>query len=179
MALEELDRASAIITDFLTFAKPEGGKVTTLNVLEEFIHIEGILIPLANLQGGKITVHIPKNLYVRGNSSKFKQAFINIIKNSIEALRGEGDIQIWSYEENDDVVIHIKDNGEGMDEEVLARLGEPYFSNKTKGTGLGLMVTFRIIEVMNGQIHFTSKKGAGTEVVIRFPSVQVEEYALG
>lgn len=76
-------------------------------------------------------------------------------------------------------MIHIKDNGEGMDEEVLARLGEPYFSNKTKGTGLGLMVTFRIIEVMNGQIHFTSKKGAGTEVVIRFPSVQVEEYAMG
>lgn len=179
MALEELDRASAIITDFLTFAKPEGGKVTALNVLDEFIHIEGILIPLANLQGGKMTVHIPKNLYVRGNSSKFKQAFINIIKNSIEALRGEGDIQVWGYEEDGYVVIHIKDNGEGMDEEVLARLGEPYFSNKTKGTGLGLMVTFRIIEVMDGEIHFTSKKGAGTEVVIRFPSINQEDYTKG
>ncbi|MUG86690.1 sensor histidine kinase [Paenibacillus timonensis] len=170
MALEELDRASAIITDFLTFAKPEGGKITELNVLDEFIHIEGILVPLANLQGGKITTHIPKDLYVKGNSSKFKQAFINIIKNSIEALKGEGDIQIWSYEKDNQVVIHIKDDGEGMDEDVLARLGEPYFSNKTKGTGLGLMVTFRIIEVMNGEIHFTSKKGAGTEAVIRFPS---------
>ncbi|WP_110945346.1 sensor histidine kinase [Paenibacillus phocaensis] len=179
MALEELDRASAIITDFLTFAKPEGGKVTSLNVLDEFVHIEGILIPLANLQGGKISVHIPKNLYVKGNSSKFKQAFINIIKNSIEALNGEGDIQIWGYEEEDQVVIHIKDNGEGMDEKVLARLGEPYFSNKTKGTGLGLMVTFRIIEVMNGEINFTSKKGTGTEVVIRFPSVNREDYATG
>ncbi|MCM3700053.1 sensor histidine kinase [Paenibacillus macerans] len=175
MALEELDRASGIITDFLTFAKPEAGKVTTLNVLDEFIHIEGILIPLANLQGGKISVHIPKNLYVQGNSSKFKQAFINIIKNSIEALNGEGEILIWGYEKEDSIVIHIKDNGEGMDKEVLARLGEPYFSNKTKGTGLGLMVTFRIIEVMNGEIHFTSEKGAGTEVVIRFPSVNQEE----
>lgn len=170
MALEELDRASGIITDFLTFAKPEGGKITELNVLDEFIHIEGILVPLANLQGGKITTHIPKDLYVRGNSSKFKQAFINIIKNSIEALRGEGDIQIWGYEDDGHVVIHIKDNGEGMDEEVLARLGEPYFSNKTKGTGLGLMVTFRIIEVMDGEINFTSKKGAGTEAIIQFPS---------
>ncbi|WP_059051204.1 sensor histidine kinase [Paenibacillus senegalimassiliensis] len=174
MALEELDRASAIITDFLTFAKPEGGKVTELNVLAEFVHIEGILIPLANLQGGKIAVQIPNNLYVRGNSSKFKQAFINIIKNSIEALSGQGEIQIWSYEENGQVFIHIKDNGEGMDEQVLARLGEPYFSNKTKGTGLGLMVTFRIIEVMGGRISFTSKKGAGTEAIIRFPSVNQE-----
>lgn len=175
MALEELDRASAIITDFLTFAKPEGGKVTDLNILAEFVHIEGILIPLANLQGGKLTVQIPNNLYVRGNSSKFKQAFINIIKNSIEALSGQGEIQIWSYEEEGNVIIHIKDNGEGMDEEVLARLGEPYFSNKTKGTGLGLMVTFRIIEVMNGEISFTSKKGTGTEAIIRFPSAKQEE----
>ncbi|RRJ67605.1 sensor histidine kinase [Paenibacillus oralis] len=179
MALEELDRASGIITDFLTFAKPEAGKVTALNVLDEFIHIEGILIPLANLQGGKISVHIPKNLYVQGNSSKFKQAFINIIKNSIEALNGEGEILIWGYEEEDSIMIHIKDNGEGMDKEVLARLGEPYFSNKTKGTGLGLMVTFRIIEIMNGEIHFTSEKGAGTEVVIRFPSVNQEEHFTG
>jgi len=49
-------------------------------------------------------------------------------------------------------------------------LGEPYFSNKTKGTGLGLMETFRIIEVMKGEISFTSTKGVGTEVCVRFPS---------
>ncbi|MNJ45700.1 Sporulation kinase A [compost metagenome] len=58
-----------------------------------------------------------------------------------------------------------------MEQEVLARLGEPYFSNKTKGTGLGLMVTFKIIEVMSGSIHFTSGKGSGTEAIISFPSV--------
>lgn len=175
MALEELDRASGIITDFLTFAKPEVGKVATLNILDEFLHIEGILIPMANLQGGKISVHIPKNLYIKGNSSKFKQASINIIKNSIEALHGEGEIQVWAYEANGDVFIHIKDTGEGMDPEVLARLGEPYFSNKTKGTGLGLMVTFRIIEVMNGTLTFKSEKGAGTEAIIRFPSVRPQD----
>ncbi len=172
MALEELDRASAIITDFLTFAKPEVGKVTVLNILNEFIHIEGILIPMANLQGGKISVHIPQDLHIKGNSSKFKQAFINILKNSIESLHGEGDIHVWAYEENGKVSIHIKDTGEGMDEEVLARLGEPYFSNKTKGTGLGLMVTFRIIEVMNGKIHFISEKGVGTEAIVRFPTAK-------
>lgn len=171
MALEELDRASGIITDFLTFAKPEVGKVTTLNVLNEFIHIEGILVPMANLQGGKISVHIPQDLHIKGNSSKFKQAFINIIKNSIESLHGEGDIHVWAYEKSEEVYIHIKDTGEGMDEEVLSRLGEPYFSNKTKGTGLGLMVTFRIIEVMNGKIIFKSEKGVGTEVIVWFPAV--------
>jgi signal transduction histidine kinase len=169
MALDELDRAASIITDFLTFAKPEAGKITILNVLDEFIHIEGILMPLVNLQGGKITVHIPSDLYIKGSSSKFKQAFINIIKNSIEALHGEGEIDIWAHGENGKVYIYIKDNGEGMEPEVLARLGEPYFSNKTKGTGLGLMVTFRIIEVMQGEISFKSTKGVGTEVHVSFP----------
>jgi signal transduction histidine kinase len=169
IALEELDRASAIITDFLTFAKPEFDHTKTLSIADEFRHIEGIISPMANLQGGKIYLDIPQEIQVRGNSSKFKQAFINIIKNSIEALRDQGQIHIWAYVENGEVVIHIRDNGEGMDPQTLSRLGEPYFSNKTKGTGLGMMVTFRIIETMNGKISFTSAKGVGTEAIIRFP----------
>ncbi|MNE82159.1 Sporulation kinase E [compost metagenome] len=64
----------------------------------------------------------------------------------------------------------MKDNGEGMKLSELSRLGEPYYSNKTKGTGLGLMVTFRIVEAMNGTIQFYSKKGQGTEVVVKLPA---------
>lgn len=175
MALEELDRASGIITDFLTFAKPEVGKNAVLNVLNEFIHIEGILVPMANLQGGRITMDIPPLLEVRGNSSKFKQAFINIIKNSIEALQGNGEIHIWAYEKGGHVYIHVKDNGEGMTDSELTRLGEPYFSNKSKGTGLGLMVTYSIIEVMNGELTFKSEKGVGTEAIIRLPNSTEKE----
>ncbi|ANS73382.1 hypothetical protein AWM70_01270 [Paenibacillus yonginensis] len=170
LALEELDRASGIITDFLTFAKPEGSKIRKLNVSEEFRHIEGILQPMVHLTGGKIAVDIPSDLSVMGSSSKFKQACINIIKNSIESFQGEGEILVWAYEVNAHVYIHIKDNGEGMTEEEMGRLGEPYFSNKTKGTGLGLMVTFRIIEAMGGTLNFSSEKGKGTEAVLRFPS---------
>ena len=170
MALVELDRAAGIITDFLTFAKPEYGRVSTLQISDEFKHIEGILTPLAHLQGGRITVDIPEGIWIRGNSSKFKQALINIIKNSIEALQDEGQIHIRAYAQQDRVYIHVCDNGEGMEADELARLGEPYFSNKTKGTGLGLMVTFRIIEAMNGKIHYSSKKGAGTDAVITLPA---------
>ncbi|GIO33873.1 MULTISPECIES: sensor histidine kinase [Paenibacillus] len=174
LALEELDRASGIITDFLTFAKPEIEQVQLLDLAEEFRHIEGILNPLANFNGSKITSDIPPGLYVQGNSSKFKQAFINIVKNSIEALREEGQIHIWAYARDGEIAIHILDNGEGMEPAEMARLGEPYFSNKTKGTGLGLMVTFRIIEAMQGRIEFMSEKGLGTEAVVRFPEPSSE-----
>lgn len=172
LALVELDRAAGIITDFLTFAKPELSKDSVLQVSDEFRHIEGILTPLVHLQGGKLTVDIPEGLKIRGNSSKFKQALINIIKNSVEALTEEGHIHIKAYTQQERVYIHVRDNGEGMGTEELARLGEPYFSNKTKGTGLGLMVTFRIIEAMDGKIHYSSQRGAGTDAVITLPTAQ-------
>lgn len=173
LAIEELDRASDIITDFLTFAKPQIDHTVLLDVSEELQKIEGILIPLANMQGGIIKVDLSPNLYVRGNSSKLKQALINIIKNSIEALDTGGVIQIYTFmDDSKNVIINIKDNGEGIDEKDLKRLGEPYYSKKTKGTGLGLMVTFRIIEVMQGKVEFFSTKGVGTEVVIQIPSAK-------
>ncbi|MGM0882165.1 MAG: ATP-binding protein [Bacillota bacterium] len=174
LAIDELDRASEIITDFLTFAKPQLEQTTLLNIAEELRQIEGILVPLATMQGGVIKVDLETDLYVRGNSSKLKQALINIIKNSIEALNEEGAILIRAYMDDDskNIFICIKDNGEGMSEADLKRLGEPYYSKKTKGTGLGLMVTFRIIEVMQGKIEFISKKGIGTEAIIQFPSAK-------
>jgi two-component system sporulation sensor kinase B len=169
LAIQELDRAANIITDFLTFAKPELDDIAILDIEDELKQIEGIIMPLANLQGGRIELNLTPNLFVQGSSAKFKQAMINIIKNSIEAFGKEGQIQIKSFRYRDEVVIQIVDNGEGLDSEGLLRLGEPYFSTKTKGTGLGLMVTFRIIEVMLGSIVFNSTKGEGTEVLIRFP----------
>lgn len=175
LALKELDRASGIITDFLTFAKPELEQVTKLNLPEELRHVTGILLPLANIGGGTISLEVPKTIHILGNSSKLKQAMINLVKNSIEALDGEGTVKIWAYTDKQQAVIHVRDNGIGMDMNELSRLGEPYFSNKTKGTGLGLMVTFRIIEAMKGRIHFTSQKGIGTEVVISIPIAPSEE----
>lgn len=171
LAISELDRAAGIITDFLTFAKPQLENVEPLHIESILKQIEGIIIPLAHLHGGVITMNIPRDLYIQGNASKFKQAVINIIKNSIEALQGLGQIKIWAYQIDDQVLIHIHDTGEGMSAEEIARLGEPYFSTKTKGTGLGLMVTFRIIEIMQGNIKFVSEKGKGTEVILSFPSV--------
>jgi len=173
-ALIELDRASAIITDFLTFAKPEMNDMKELKLIEELDHIEGILFPLANQHGAIIVVDVPDNIRIYGNSSKFKQALVNLVKNSIESLEDTGEIRIWAYVSEGKVNIHIRDNGIGMSEEELVRLGEPYYTNKQAGTGLGLLVTFRIIQGMNGTIEFNSFKGTGTEVILTFPIVITE-----
>ncbi|WP_419885828.1 ATP-binding protein [Paenibacillus sp. B-A-8] len=169
MAIAELDRATVIISDFLTFAKPGLETIERLDVSEELRHVSGILSPLANLQGGVIELNLQSDLCVIGSSAKFKQAFINIIKNSIEALQDNGLIRVTAWEFGAHVMISVRDNGEGMNGSELARLGEPYYSNKTKGTGLGLMVTFRIIEAMEGTTEFQSEKGEGTEIIIKLP----------
>jgi signal transduction histidine kinase len=170
MAMQELDRASLIITDFLTFAKPGLDQVDIFEVSGELKHVSGILVPLANLQGGAIQLQLQEKLHVLGSSSKFKQAFINLIKNSVESLQENGLIKVSAWQSGQYIMISVKDNGEGMKVSELARLGEPYYSNKTKGTGLGLMVTFRIVEAMNGSIQFHSKKGEGTEVIVKLPA---------
>ncbi|GIO14150.1 hypothetical protein J19TS2_37050 [Cohnella xylanilytica] len=169
LAAKELDRAADIITDFLTFAKPEIDGLHLLDMSKELRNIEAMITPLASMHGGVLHVDVQEGLYFLGNSSKLKQALINIVKNSIEAIGADGRIAILGTAEQGDVVVRIADNGVGMDEEQMAKLGIPFFSTKSKGTGLGLMVTFRIIEVMKGTIHFVSAKGKGTEVTIRFP----------
>ncbi|OUS68610.1 hypothetical protein B1748_33265 [Paenibacillus sp. MY03] len=171
LAIDELDRASEIITDFLTFAKPGTEMNTVINIREELQQIEAVLIPLATMQGVTIKVVSSFDAFVKGNSSKFKQALLNIIKNSIEATEENGVIQISLNENVEDKEVHIciEDDGIGMEKEVIMQLGEPFYSQKSKGTGLGLMVTFRIIEAMNGRINYESEKGKGTRVSMYFP----------
>lgn len=175
LASNELDRASDIITDFLTFAKPEIDTIRLLNISEELKKIEAMMMPMVAMHGGILHFSSQDNLYFYGNSSKLKQALINIIKNSIEAIKPDGRIEVKAQSEHDQVVVQITDNGVGMDEEEVSKLGVPFFSTKSKGTGLGLMVTFRIIEVMNGTIKIRSAKGKGTEFTIRFPQVYQDE----
>ncbi|WP_256759389.1 sensor histidine kinase [Cohnella sp. WQ 127256] len=171
LAINELDRASDIITDFLTFAKPEIEAVTLLDLAVEMKKIEAMMTPLVSIQGGVLLLTTQDKLFFYGNPSKLKQAFINIIKNSIEAIREDGMIKLEASSEAGEVIVRIIDNGEGMNEDEIVKLGVPFFSTKSKGTGLGLMVTFRIIEAMKGTIEFRSNKAVGTEVIIRFPQV--------
>jgi two-component system sporulation sensor kinase B len=175
LAINELDRASDIISDFLTFSKPELEEMKVLNIQDELEQIKGIIVPLTHINGGTLIIEPAQGIQIYGNSSRFKQALINIIKNSIEAFTEDGEIVISTWVDHNEVVICVKDNGVGMSPLEIARLGEPYFSTKSKGTGLGMMVTFRIIELMRGQLSFTSAQGEGTEAILRFPIYTKQE----
>ncbi|KYD09628.1 hypothetical protein B4119_2066 [Parageobacillus caldoxylosilyticus] len=172
IAIEELDRAQAIITDYLTFAKPAPESVENLNVKTEMERVIDIVRPLANMNSVEVqTSLIPCN--VKGERQKLQQCLLNIIKNAIEAMPNGGTLEVYISIEKDQVLIRISDTGVGMTKEQIERLGEPYFTTKgRRGTGLEMMVVYRIIESMGGTIQIASEVNKGTQVSLYLPLTQ-------
>jgi signal transduction histidine kinase len=106
-------------------------------------------------------VHVDRTLIAR--------ALSNIVENALHAMPGTGSLTIDAAAEPDAVRLSVTDTGVGMDEEALGRVFEPYFSTKTTGTGLGLPIARRNVELSGGSISVSSAKGAGTTVTVRLP----------
>ncbi len=171
LAIEELERASSILSNYFNLMDGSEAESSHLHIREELEQVSDIVQPFAMLQGGFIELDAADNLYGYGNRDQFRQSLLNLIKNGLEALDGEGRIRLSAYLELDSIVILVADNGRGMDEQSLNRLGNPYFTaGKANGTGLGLMTTFQLIERMNGTLSFTSTIGEGTTAWIRIPA---------
>jgi two-component system sporulation sensor kinase B len=171
-AIEEANRASDIINDYLTFAKPHSNEECLMNIEKEIKKCQDILRPLTLKQNVDIETFFQHANSIKGDPHKFHQVLLNIVKNSIEAMPEGGMLTIQTFENRDRVLIKITDTGHGMKPEHIARLGEPYFSLKgQKGTGLGMMVVYRIVDSMKGTVNVTSEIDIGTSITLSFPSV--------
>lgn len=172
MAISELDRAKEIITDYLTLAKPKSGTEMLLDLSEELTYIYNVITPYANLQLCQVSLELEKGLYILGDRTKLHQSLLNFCKNGIEAMTTNGQLSIQSQRLGELAVIRIGDNGVGLTPDQIASIGNPFYTTKEKGTGLGAMVSFRIIESMQGTVSIESQKGRGTTVWIRVPTVR-------
>ncbi|WP_164545685.1 ATP-binding protein [Paenibacillus albus] len=174
ISLEELDRAASIITDYLSFAKPIFDETVQFPLYDELEYIAKIMIPYATIQD--IRFHLQNSddaIYILGSSKKFRQALINLIKNGIEAMPRGGELQLtYAGSANGIAQIVIADTGTGMDAEMLNRVGKPFFTTKEKGTGLGMMVAYSLIQGMNGEIEVSSTAGVGTSFSIYMPVIE-------
>jgi two-component system sporulation sensor kinase B len=169
IATSELDHAEGIIRDYLTFAKPAPEKFEDLMVHTQIDKALRIIDPLAKMAHVEILSDLC-SCSINGNAGMFQQVLINIIKNGIEAMPTGGILSIRCRKDKLNVIITISDEGVGMTPQQKSRLGEPYFTTKgSKGTGLGTMVVFRIVESMNGKIKIESAQGSGTSITLQFP----------
>lgn len=173
IAVRELDRAVEIISDYLTYAKPEAKGSEQIDVYKEIHHAVKVITPLANMNTVQIDLQKlnHENVCVLGERKLFEQCLMNIFKNGVEAMPHGGTLEISLVYYYSTIQINIRDTGEGMTEKQIQRLGEPYFTTKEKGTGLGMMVSFNIINRMNGKMSVSSEQGKGTCFSIELPVV--------
>ncbi|MFC0214939.1 ATP-binding protein [Paenibacillus chartarius] len=168
LALEELDRAKQIITDYLAFARPSPQQLEALHLEEELSYVKQVLQPLASLNQIELTVRIEDAL-LWGDRVQLRQAFINLLKNAIEAVQPYGKVEAHSTVRGNQVCIVIQDNGAGMAPEDVQRIGEPFFTTKEGGTGLGMMVVFAVVKSFRGTVDLQSEPGRGSRFTVTLP----------
>lgn len=169
ISLQELDRTQTIIDNFLSLAKPNTGGMTKINLSRLLREIIDFMRSYSHLANTELVEGIDKNLWIKGDAHEIRQVFINILKNGIEAMPGGGSIYIIAKIDKDYVKVQFRDEGVGMKKSQLERLGHPYYSTKEKGTGLGLMISYDIIQRMRGKIVVDSEEGKGTTFTILLP----------
>ncbi|WP_338452443.1 HAMP domain-containing sensor histidine kinase [Niallia oryzisoli] len=167
--VRELKSAETIINDYLTYAKPTTEDIGIIFIDREIRSIIEMTKPMANMNSVKISEELAPGI-TRGNIQHFKQCLLNLIKNSIEAMPNGGEFSVVTTVSKFDIIIEISDTGVGMSKEQISRFGEPYYSTKEKGTGLGSMVIVKTIETMNGKIKIDSVLNKGTTIRITLPS---------
>lgn len=173
LMLSELERINEIVSEFLVIAKPQVSHFERHNLAQIVRNVVSLLETQAILSNVQIETSFrsSEDIMVNCDENQLKQVFINILKNAVEAMPKGGTVRV-SVEMNGDERVRVRfaDDGPGIPESCIPRLGEPFYTTKEKGTGLGLMVSFKIIEDHKGSIHIKSSVGAGTVFDILLPA---------
>ncbi|MBB6730076.1 ATP-binding protein [Cohnella zeiphila] len=166
----ELDRIGDIVSELLMLSKPQVYDLSYHDVRQVMKDSVTLLEAQAILQNITIEADFGRDiLWVYGVENQIKQVFINVIKNAMEAMTDGGAIRVRLGRENDSVRVRISDEGPGIAKDQLAKMGQPFYTTKEKGTGLGLMVSYKIVDNHEGKIDVSSQLGQGTTFEIRFP----------
>ena len=171
LMINELSTAEQVISQYLSIAKPDKDTETEpVNVKFVLQSVTELLNAYGIQNDNKIVLSKVEECYIAANTIEFKQLFINIMKNAMEASKVGDSVVVTSEWKKDLVEIKVMDGGQGMSKEEVDSLGTPFYSLKSRGTGLGMMICFNIATKYKGTIHFDSVKGKGTTVTIRFPA---------
>jgi two-component system sporulation sensor kinase A len=172
--MEEVEHINYVVNEFMTLAKPHLNDYMESKTQELVKSVVGFLRPHAHLYNVQLLMDLEQDIpAIYCNPDQIKQVLINVLKNAIESMASGGIIQLSFRERlNQGLVICVEDQGEGISEDKLSQLGEPFFTTKANGTGLGLMVCKRIIEVHGGKLSIQSKINHGTTVEIELPFIK-------
>ena len=187
----EIERIRDIISSLLDFHRLEKDEFTQLEVNEVVQKSLDVLKWSKKLGSTKITRNLEEGCLIYGSTAKLKQVFINFILNAVEAMEGEDQqpaqktgnvsnetnktlhIEVKRNKEKGVVEIHFSDNGPGIPEKVKSHLFEPFVSTKeSKGVGLGLYISYKLIDLHKGEIIYNENEKKGTHFIIQLPALE-------
>jgi len=176
IVFREIDRLNGLITEFLDFSKPDQAPpdemINVSQVLEDSISVvkQDKRFPFFD----RIKTEIKPHVKIVGYSDKLKQVFINILVNAAQALEPveKKELTVKLDLGSDHVIITFIDTGIGMSEQTMQKIFEPFHTTKPKGTGLGMAIALKIIELHKGKIFVESQVGVGTKIELHFPKAE-------
>jgi len=166
----ELKRIETILTELLLLAKPNATSFARKDLTDIVGQVVTLMETEAHLTGTELVLRTDgEALPIECDENRLKQVFINFVKNGIEAMPKGGKLNVETRREGVEAVLTFADEGVGIPEETLRRIGQPFFTTKEKGTGLGLAVSFTIVESHRGTVSIESEVGKGTTITVRLP----------
>nr|WP_328803005.1 ATP-binding protein [Paenibacillus sp. An7] len=180
LSLLELKRAEKIVSDHLSFAKPQSENMVYSNMREEVDYTHEIIMPYALLHKVDVRLTFNNTLKAYYDRNQITQCLINLYKNGIEAMteKGGGTLFIDILEKKQNIIVRIEDTGIGMTNEEITRLYEPSYSTKEEGTGLGMLMVYSTLNKVKGTIEVHSEKGKGTTFLLTIPASTSETFEM-
>jgi two-component system NtrC family sensor kinase len=175
---EHVDRARKITHSMLGFARRMEPRLDDVDVNVVLDRTIEILSNHARIHNIGIEKRYSDRLpVIASDESQLQQVFMNLISNAIDAIGGDGNIEVKTRHLENRVVVAIHDNGSGIPEAVQKKIFDPFYTTKPngKGTGLGLSITYRIVEKMGGTLKVESKEGEGSTFIVSLPVVEPEK----
>jgi PAS domain S-box-containing protein len=168
----EIRRLDRVIQGFLKFTRPEDLQLTSVTLpglLEEVVRL---VSAEAEASGIAIVTSVSNGLPpVYGDRELLQQVFVNLMRNALEAMPGGGRVELSARQAEEGIEIAFADTGVGIDPDLIDKIFDLYVTTKSKGSGIGLSVVYRIVQLHGGEITVESRKGEGARFVVRLPQV--------
>jgi signal transduction histidine kinase len=177
--VEEANRLNNIITDFINFAKPRSPNLVPCRIEEVIDKNITFLSMQIEENGYAINQNYQNSLpEIQADAAMLYQSFLNILINAMQAMPNGGNIEVAISSNDKIVTINFEDEGQGIPEEVIDKIWDPFFTTKEMGTGLGLGVVKNLIESHGGNIQIYNRSQGGTRVTIELPVEQNGPYTI-
>jgi len=167
LIIAELDRANAIITEFLSLAKNKAFQLKSDNLGRILTNMQPLIQADALLLGRQLNFELGDTPDLLLDENEIRQCVLNLVRNGFEATGEAGVVNVKTYQEGSSVVLAVEDNGKGLSAEVFNSLGTPFLSTKPQGTGLGLPICYKIAERHKAKIEVDTSP-LGTIFYLRF-----------